>query len=46
MPRTATRATKTKARSSRKQTNAITILTQDHANVRKMFISSKADQKS
>jgi hemerythrin-like domain-containing protein len=37
MPRTATRATKTKARSSRKQTNAITILTQDHANVRKMF---------
>ena len=37
MPRTVTRATKTKARSARKQTNAITILTQDHANVRKMF---------
>jgi len=37
MPRTATRPTKTKARSSRSTTNAITMLTQDHAEVRKMF---------
>jgi hypothetical protein len=37
MPRTATRATKTKARSTRKTPNAITMLTEDHAKVRKMF---------
>lgn len=37
MPRTATRATKTKARSTRSQPNAITMLMEDHANVRKLF---------
>jgi hemerythrin superfamily protein len=37
MPRTAARPAKTKARSSRSAHNAIAILTEDHANVRKMF---------
>ena len=37
MPRTATRASKTKARSSRSAPNAINMLTEDHAKVRKMF---------
>jgi len=38
MPRTAARASKTKARStSRRAPNAINLLTEDHAKVRKMF---------
>jgi len=37
MPRTAARATKTKARSSRSAPNAINLLIEDHAKVRKMF---------
>jgi hemerythrin superfamily protein len=38
MPRTASRATKTKARSTRRSApNAITLLTEDHAKVKKMF---------
>lgn len=38
MPRTATRATKTRARSTRSSTpNAINLLTEDHARVKKMF---------
>ena len=38
MPRaTPSRATKTRARSTRKTPNAITMLTEDHAKVRKMF---------
>lgn len=48
MPRTATRATKTKTRSTRSQANAITMLMEDHANVRKLFkqyekLKEKAD---
>ena len=37
MPRTATTRTRTKARSSRSTPNAINMLTEDHAKVRKMF---------
>ena len=37
MPRAAARSTKTKARSSRSTPNAINLLTEDHAKVRKMF---------
>ena len=38
MPRTVTtRATKSKARTSRRAPNAITLLTEDHAKVKKMF---------
>ena len=37
MPRTATRPTRAKTRSARSTTNAINMLTDDHAKVRKMF---------
>jgi hemerythrin superfamily protein len=37
MPRTAARPARTKARSSRSTPNAINLLTEDHAKVRKMF---------
>lgn len=37
MPRTATTRARTKARSSRSAPNAINMLTEDHAKVRKMF---------
>ncbi|MGH8664579.1 MAG: hemerythrin domain-containing protein [Burkholderiales bacterium] len=37
MPRTAARPTKTKTRSRRSAPNAINLLTEDHAKVRKMF---------
>jgi hemerythrin superfamily protein len=37
MPRTAARTTRTKARARRSAPNAINLLTEDHAKVRKMF---------
>ena len=37
MPRTATTRTRTKARTSRSTPNAINLLTEDHAKVKKMF---------